>query len=185
MLEKIRPIYSELQGYLSQAPTFSESNGVTYDRSLWEQLNLIVDELSSITDVDYNRFKIVSIPSSHSGPGFIRTSEYRSKLNGLICKLHAEYFNSEPAPFSGSQNSLNITQNQQQSAHAQIVMLLEFQELINSKLTQATDDKEKSFLESMKSKLRDVKSLGELIQILVSTAKAFGLSIGDLVRLFS
>ena len=35
--QKIRPIYSELQGYLSQAPNADHSNDAIGDKSLWEK----------------------------------------------------------------------------------------------------------------------------------------------------
>jgi len=56
--EDIRPIYSELQGYLSQAPN-GKIELITYTKGkgLWEQVNETIDELSKITGNDYSRFK--------------------------------------------------------------------------------------------------------------------------------
>ena len=50
---KIRPIYSELQGYLSQMPTVSTSRA----KELWLQPNKAIDELTEISGKDYSRFK--------------------------------------------------------------------------------------------------------------------------------
>ena len=58
---KIRPLYSELQGYLSQAPTTSTPHDSFGDKSLWLQYNEAVDLLSSESGKDYSRFKIEPI----------------------------------------------------------------------------------------------------------------------------
>ena len=55
----VRPFYSELQGYLSQAPTPTPSSAnVIYDESLWVQYNEAVQLFSKEAGVDYSRFMI-------------------------------------------------------------------------------------------------------------------------------
>ena len=55
--EKIRPIYSELQGYLSQTPLPDKSD-IIHDASVWKQYNESIDELNEVTTKDYSRFRI-------------------------------------------------------------------------------------------------------------------------------
>jgi hypothetical protein len=43
LAQKIRPLYSEFQGYLSQAPTIEKPHDASYDQSLWLQYNEAVD----------------------------------------------------------------------------------------------------------------------------------------------
>ncbi|MDZ7726238.1 MAG: hypothetical protein U5L75_01515 [Candidatus Campbellbacteria bacterium] len=57
--DQVRPIYSELQGYLEQSPL--ADNGQKYifgEMTLANQVNAAIDELAEITSKDFNRFKI-------------------------------------------------------------------------------------------------------------------------------
>ena len=85
--EKLRPIYVELQGYLSQAPD-SEKAGVIYDEPVWEQYNNTIEELKGVSEHKYDKFKVV--PTA-GGSGFTRVNviNCRNKLAGLISRLHA------------------------------------------------------------------------------------------------
>lgn len=50
MKDKIRPIYSELQGYLSQAPEATSGRERIYDdTSLVDQLNSSIQELEQVS----------------------------------------------------------------------------------------------------------------------------------------
>jgi len=77
MKEKVRPIYEELQGYLSQAPTIKD---VSYlrDAPLWQQFNRCFDELTSLTKNDLSRFKLN--PSADDDSQYFLNTEYRSKF---------------------------------------------------------------------------------------------------------
>ncbi|MFH1971299.1 MAG: hypothetical protein ABIJ05_02860 [Patescibacteria group bacterium] len=183
MKNKVRPFYEELMGYLSQAPSLKESSFLR-DESLAPQLHSCIDQLNQITGQDFSRFKVTVHPDGDDS--YVQNTEYRSKINGLIMNLHAQFFNDEPTPFSGSPSTVvHQNQSQSQTAQAQIIMLLEFQNLIHDKLNTTKDEKEKGFLENIKSKLAGIKNVVELIQLLVSTAKAFGLTIDQLLHIFS
>lgn len=181
--QAIKPIYSELQGYLSQAPT---GDKVAYlrDPSLWQQYNSTIDELNTIAGKDYNKFKITNIQNDGGEP-YILNSDYRSKLNGLIMRLYGEYFDKEIAPFGGSPNTV-VNQNQSQSQTTQIALIMDFQSVIDKKLYSfELDEKEKTFLEKIKAALPTVKSMVELINLVVSLAKSLGLSVDQIAKLFS
>lgn len=175
--EKIRPIYSELQGYLAQAPK-NEVMDID-DLSLKSQYNETIDELNEVSNKDYNRFQIkekdLIIYSERDKA--VRVSVYRSKLGGLIARLHGEYFSDEPAPFSGMPNTI-INQTQQQNQSFQIQMLLEMQSKIDKKILKFEEGtKEKNFLEKIKGSLSSVNNITELFALILKTGKDVGLTI--------
>lgn len=179
--DEIRPIYSELQGLLAQARQDTEKTCVIYATHLWEHYNTTIDELSKISETDYSRYKIVLGREEYS----IDTSYYRGKLGGIIARLYAEYFKDDPTPFP-SMPSTSIQVNQQQNQSVQIEIAIEMTELITKKLSEAPEgSKEKSFLEKVKSTLRTVSTVPQLIMLIITTAKEFGLSIDQLKDLLS
>ncbi len=183
MKNKVKPFYGELMGYLSQAPSH-EKVAFIRNISLATQLHNCIDQLNQITGQDFGRFKVAV--HLYGDSSFIENTEYRSKLNGLIMNLHAQFFSDEPTPFSGSANTVvHQNQSQSQTAQAQIVMLLETQNLINEKLQRVQDEKEKGFLEALKSKLTTIKNVTDLITAIISAATSFGLTIEQLKKLFS
>jgi hypothetical protein len=135
--EDIRPIYQELQGYLSQAPG-GDKIRLIYDDNLWKQVNQAIDELNSISGEDYNRFKMRTKQIRQGREGtcnVVDVGTYRSKLGGLISRLHGKYFSDDVAPFSVMPSTV-ITQTQQQSQSIQVQMLLEFRDKITEKIDQ-------------------------------------------------
>lgn len=178
MKEKIRPIYSELQGYLKQAPSEAGSTQTLFTTSVWEHFNQSVDELNEISAKDYNRFKI--IPIKGSGGNFTTATIYRQRLGGLIARLHGEYFSEEQAPFAGMPNTV-IQQTQQQNQSVDIQMLLAVQSKIDEQLSKFPEgSKERTFLQKLKSSLTSVKDVTQLLSQLITTAKNLGLSVDDL-----
>ena len=174
--EKVRPLYSELQGYLSQAPP-DEKHDIIHDESIWSLYNDSVRSLNKVSGVDYSRFII----TSHA-EGYITVSTYRQKLGGLISSLHAEYFSDEPAPFSGGPSTV-ITQTQQQSQSVQ--MLLDIQSKIDEVLPRCeAGSPEQGFLQRLKDSLSTVSNVKELFNLCFKLAKEFGLSITTLMKLF-
>jgi hypothetical protein len=177
--ETIRPIYSELQGCLAQAPS-DENRSYIDNAEFWEHYNTIIKELNELTGKDYNKYTLSSMRGSDSS--FLFVSLYLLKIGGLIARLHAEYFKDEPVPFANMPSTI-INQNQSQSV--QIEFLLEVNNLINDKLKTAKEgSKEKSFLEKIKGSLSKVKSVSQLIPLIISTAKEMGISIDQLSDLF-
>lgn len=179
---KVRPLYAELQGYLSQAPTVAQLLNI-YDRGLWQQLQEVISQLSTITDTEYGRFMVEVHPSTTDWGDYIKNTEYRSKLNGLIMNLHATFFAEENAPFGGGPSTV-VTQSQTNNTQIQIVM--EVQSLIDKQLygNQELEQIEKTFLEKMKESLPAIKSTAELITTLVTTANSLGLDLTHIAKAF-
>lgn len=182
----IRPIYTELQGYLSQAPS-AEKVVYLYDKSLWDQLNGVIDELNEKSGEDYSKFKITSIMQQKHEPysPYILTSDYRSKLNGLIMRIYGRHFSEEHSPFGGFPSTV-ITQSQAQSQSVHVAMIMELQSAIDKKLfTSELEENEKGFLTKVKESLPTLKSFVEVINLVLGLAKSFGLSVDQVVKLFS
>src|SRR3989344_2146785 len=188
MKDKIRPIYSELQGYLSQAPEATSGRERIYDdTSLVNQFNSSIQELEQLTQKDYSRYKerVQTTQWNRGTRQFFDLLSYRSKLGGLISRLFGEYFSDEPAPFSGMPSTIiNQHQSQNQTTHVQI--LLDFQSKIDEKIKEHADgSKEKTFLERIKGALSKVGNVTELFTLILRTGKDIGLTLNDILKLFS
>ncbi|MCK4797630.1 MAG: hypothetical protein KAT05_09625 [Spirochaetes bacterium] len=186
MKQKIRPIYNELQGYLSQAPNV-EKNGLVFEPSIWEQHNETIDELNKVSSKDYNRYKVEAKSTEWNGSFklIMNTQSYRTKLSGLISRLHGEYFSNEQPPFSEMPNTV-ITQNQMQSQTIFVQVLLEFQSKIDEKLNEyKKDSKEKMFLEKLKSSLSGASNIVELFRLILKIGTDIGLTMNQISKLFS
>ena len=185
--EKVKPIYSELQGYLSQAPKDRNiRSSDTPEGGLWGQVNKTIDELNKVTGKDYNRYRMVPKRNDYHDitTYSIHIDAYRTGLGGLISRLHAEYFSNEPAPFSGMPSTI-ISQTQQQSQSFQVQMLLEIQSKIDEKIYELEpEDKKRGFLEKVKGALTSARNTSELVTLLLAMAQEFGLTIKELLELF-
>jgi len=183
MKNKVRPIYEELQGYLSQTP-LPDKQPYLNNARIGDNLNSTIDELNQITKRNYDKFKIhIRRETNFTGSN---TGEYRMCLNGLINKLHAEFFGGEVPPFSGSP-SMVVKQSQQQTQSVQIKMIMDFQTIIDQKLYGGSDlkEKENTFLQKLKDKLPAISSMAELLSAALSIAKDLGLSIDSVLTLIN
>lgn len=180
--EKIRPLYSELQGYLAQAPEAKNTSDGISSSQVWSQYNGCVNLVQKITEKDYSRFEIQAETANDSV--LVRVIAYRQKLGGLVAALHGEYFSDESAPFSGMPNTI-IQQTQHQNQSVNIIMLLSIQSKIDEKLSQFPEgSKEKSFLQKLKGTLSGISDVTQLLAQLTKIAKDFGLSVNDLSKIF-
>lgn len=180
--KKIRPVYSELQGYLNQAPNIGEhGNSTTRDQTLWTQLNSTIDELGEVSEADFSKFKVTGIKQGQ-GYLYINVSEYRTKLGGLITRLHGTYFSDEQAPFYGMPSTTITVSNQQEQSQHQ-TMVLELQSLIDKKLVGLPDGNEKSFLSSLKQGLGTVKDFASLMVLISTLGQKYGVGIEQLAGL--
>ncbi len=184
MKNQIRPLYSEFQGYLSQAPTSSGSSRTIYDEDMWNQYNDALKLLSKVAEKDYDRFIISPKPSSRSSSHlYVPTDIYRQKIGGLISNLHGEYFSDEPSPFSGMPSTV-ITQTQQQSMTIQLV--LDIQSKIDELLPNLdAGSKKQQFLEKFKSILSSVLNVNDLIGKCMKLAHEFDLNVQDILSMWS
>jgi hypothetical protein len=118
--KKIKRIYKELQGYLSQIPLPSSANEILTDNEQWEHINTIIDRLNVATENNYDEFKTIQKNDRDGWSIPIMISTVRAKLGSLINVLHEEYFSDEPPPLSGNQAGMVINnQNSQQQNNSQ------------------------------------------------------------------
>ncbi len=179
--EKIRPLYSEVRGYLTQAPVEKDVGTVITEGSLWEQYNEALDLLNQLAGKDYSRFKIKPGPG-YEGRGYTSVAVYRQKLSGLIATLHAEYFGDEPDPLGTSPGTV-ISQSQQQNQSVLIQMILDVQSKIDENMPKYVDGtKEKTFLQKVKGSLAKVSGVVELFGLLLKNASELGLDIRDIIK---
>jgi len=185
--ELIRPLYSELQGYLKQAPPIEKAHDITYTASLWENYNNTVGIIIKETgDENFNRFKLAGNDVQRrddDGIQFIKLITYNQKLGGIISYIYGKYFADEINPLSGTPSTI-ISQNQQQSQSIQII--LEVQEkLIEAKHKYPEQSKERKFIDKIKDSLPSIKSAADLLGIIFKVAKDFGVGIDELKAIFS
>lgn len=179
--EKVRPIYSELMGMLSQAPK-PETYMYKDQKYLWERYNQLTQKLFEITkDDEYSTLKIDPQPSDNEL--VVNASEYRTRVSALISRLHGTFFYNESAPFSGTPSTI-ISQNQSQQQTTHIALLLEAQSMIDKKLDETKDKNERGFLNSLKLSLANVKNFMEFVQLVLTTAQTFGIDLGRLEQIF-
>lgn len=174
--QKIRPVYQELQGYLSQTlwPKGSYDN-MEFD-PICPQINSVIDELNSLTDLSYDKFKIDFMPGEWNSKCVLITT-VRIKLGGLIDKLHGEYFHDENRPFSGTPQTV-ISQSQIQSQNINIALLLDINTRVTTKLQDADlKPEEKTFLETIRDSLVGMNSAIDVISTIINTASKLGITV--------
>lgn len=177
--ERIAPIYSELQGYLAQAP---DKDSEIFISDVWERYNQTIVELNDVSGKDYDGWRINPRIWPDTKNFYMSALDYRTKLGGLIARLHREFFRDEAAPFNGMPSTII---NQSQHQYQSVQMLLEVQTKLDEKLYKAADgSKEKSFLERVKSSLPSVLSVTELLSLIMKIAKEIGISVNELTKLF-
>ena len=181
----IRPIYQELQGYLSQTPTPENPHICMSEKRIWELYNGSIDSLNDATDDDFDRFKVV--PEGDREQQILNITVFRQTLGGLINYLHAKYFSDEPAPFSGSPTTLiSQSQQQDQSQSVYIQFLLDIQSSIDKNIDQYDEGtKEKSFLEDLKRKLSTVNNITQIFSLILQIAQQYGLNPEEILKLLN
>lgn len=176
MKEQIRPIYSQLQGYLEQAPQRDKSANWTKNLNMSGQVNNAIDELNTISSKSYDGFKIQPKRMGNGAP-IMEFDTYRTNLGGLIARLHAEYFSDEDPPFRGMPTTV-ITQSQSQDQSQSVSFILDLHERVISELPQHKEgSKEKGFLEKLKSALPSIKTGTDILAKALEIGSNSGLSV--------
>lgn len=187
MTDKIKPIYSELQGYLAQAP--NNDAGSIRNQDLDTQVNKAIEELQEISDNNYSRFKINKHTSSQMNKSYtyIHIQDYRSKLGGLISRLHAEFFSDEPPPFNSMpQTVINQNQNQAQTQEMRVNIVQEMMDiLVRNEAKFDYDSDEAKFIDKIKAKIKSVSNITDLVSTILKTGKEMGLTVAQILNIFS
>ncbi len=184
--EQVRPLYLSLKGLMAEAPNGSGISNIRGKHPA-ETANSIIDKIVLIDDdAELNQYKTEVHPDT-DGFKFVEIIQYRANLTGLIMYLFGKYFyETETEPFGVGPNNVtyqSLTQVQSQSIDVNI--LLQFQEFINDKLNEEDlESNEKSFLEAIKAKIANIKKVGDIISLILTTAQAYGVAIDKLVEIF-
>lgn len=88
-LTRIRSIYGDLRGLISQIPPLKEKGLVT--EFIVEQINSALDNLSNETSSDYSTYKIPDSQRNQDWPGEFQAEVVRVQLGRVISKLEEEY----------------------------------------------------------------------------------------------
>jgi hypothetical protein len=181
---ELKAIYSELRGYLAQAPEIKDEYDI-HEESVWTQYNEAVNLLNKISGKIYSRFCIKPEQSPMSTRPSISVVAYRNMLGGLISRLHGEYFAEEPNPLDGVPSTV-MTQNQQQYQSVRIQMIIDITDIINEKIDKYEDgSKEKGFFQKLKSSLSSISNVNQLIKTILKLAKDSGLDINEALKIFT
>lgn len=182
MKNKIRPLYSEFQGYLSQAPKPSQEYGFyILDEVIWNQYNNALKLLYDETGKNYERFEVLPTRTQGGNPR-VEITTYRQKIGGLISNIYGEYFSDETPPFSGMPSTI-INQSQQQTVSVQLV--LDIQSKIDELLPKVEDGSNKQkFLEKFKSTLSSVSNVNDAIGKCMKFADEFGVNVKEILSLW-
>lgn len=179
--EIIRSIYTELRAYQSNIA----KNMAIYENSTWERFNSLIDRLSNHTgDVDYNVFKLFCKNDGYVT--HVNYEQYQSKINGVIGKIEGVYGTISTNEIKSTNYQLINSQTQSQTQ--EIVMLLNFQSKLDSKLYDKSlnlTPKEKNFLEKIKSSISNIKDYSSLVLLILTHAKELGLTIEQIIKLLS
>lgn len=182
MKDKIRPIYTQLQGMLSSAPP--EGNSMWSDKQfLVETYNALIDELVNIsTDEKYNSLKVIHTFGGQRG---LDSTVYRTAINSTIMRLYGSYFSDEKPPFSGpAPTQINQTQTNKQEQNVTIEVAIQLGIELQKALERAKSEEEKSFINKLMEKVGNVKNYIEFSLLLVSTAEKFGITLDRIKTLF-
>lgn len=187
MKEKIRPIYSEFQGFLKELPGESGAYSAIRQEGIWSSYHESIKDLNGITGKNYDKFKVdIKVAGAgFSTPHYISLVEFKIKLGGLISRLYAEFFSNEKNPLDGSPSTM-INNSQSQNQNLQVEIALEISDLISNKINNLEKgSKERSFLEQVKEGLKSGKGAVDLVNLILTTASKSGLAIDEIMKLFS
>lgn len=167
--KEIASVYEELKGVLD---IIRDRNGWFDDEGYSNHVNEILDRLKvycpEINNVD--SYKITSRPVPSRG-NIIDVTLSKTKLNSIIGRIKGlNNFGDTPSPLNGH----TFIQSQTQSQSLSVV--LELQERIISEIQKHDEgSNERSFLEKVKSKLSEVKSVTDILSIALKIGSDFGL----------
>lgn len=176
--DKVKPIYQELQGFLSQTP-LPKNNYDRLTEDSWDLVNQSIDKLNQETSKDYNKFRIE--PEIVDGIAKVYVTVFRQKLGGLIDYLHAEYFEEDQRPFSGQPSTI-VSQNQTQNMSVQLYV--QFGMELQKAMERAETEEEKSFLKDISGKIETVKTFIEFILLVTNLAVKHGITMDRLKTIF-
>lgn len=109
-LTRIKSIYGDLKGLLSQIP-LAETNALV-DQFIVLQINQSLDNLSNVTNTDFSTYKIPETHRSKNRPDRFPTNIVRVQLGKVITRLENEYGFGQNSQFSTNPGIVIFNKNQ-------------------------------------------------------------------------
>ena len=88
-LSKIKSIYGDLKGLLSQIPSIKEDSLVR--EFIVNQINSILDNLTNVSKSDFSDYKIPESERNKNWPEKFSSESVRTQLGRVISRLESEY----------------------------------------------------------------------------------------------
>lgn len=181
--DKIRPLYSRLQGYLKQLPEGQNINSTLKNQPLCDNINLTLDQVSAINSIDLNIHRFTDVDYVNwNGKPHVAITSLRSKLGGIIAELHGTYFYDEPAPFSGMPHMV-INQTSQQNQNVYVTIREELSKLVDSNMSKAKSNEEVNFLTQIREGLGTINNMADICTLILRIATSAGITLPVALRL--
>lgn len=154
-LTQIKSLYGEIKGYFDSIDT-SSSGPYIVPRSIGENYNTAVDELTQVSNTDYSRLKI----SARDFREAMNRRLVRSQMSALVTRLENEYgFGQETVTPSPGIVIFNKNENE---------ISLKINYTINDLIDRSTDDEEKNKLTQLNKELSNQnKNWNKIKRILI------------------
>lgn len=158
-LTRIKSIYGDLKGFLSQIPLSETNNGV--NQFLVRQLNQIVDNLTNLTDTDFSTYKVPDNTMFLNWLGMFPTDVVRAQLGRIISRLENEYGFSQPNQSNSSSGIFIFNKNNNEIS-------LQINYTIKDLINEANDKESKDKLNELNTELdKSNKDWGKIKDILI------------------
>lgn len=181
---KIRPILAELKGYLSVAPS-PEKQSRIYDAQIWNQYNSTINELNSLSENNYDKFRLVpqGEEMNRSYSTIIKTQDYVGKLSGLINRIQAEYFSDEPSFHGGPTTVINANQTQTQKQEQNMIIDLAMF-VAENKSNHPAGTPERDFLDKFGTAIKNSNGITDIIKNMIEIGTSCGLTLPAISKIF-
>jgi len=175
--KEVKGAYEELKGVLS---SIENKDSWFDDNGFADHANRVITRVGSlcseITDIESYKIRPEYIQQRGN---IIEPIPTKAKLKSLIGRIKGIYELEESSANTGH----TFIQTQQQQMN--IELLLDVRGQIDKHLQDYSKDQpERKFLEEVKSKLSTVKSAIDVLRLIISTAKEYGVSLATLLKIF-
>lgn len=155
-LTRIRSVYGDIKGLLSQIPQPDKDAYVS--AFVVNGFNSAIDELSKITDTDYSRYKVTIEAIVHdTSHGHYYSASVRPQIGRVISRLEEEYGFGKNVNNQLSPNIVIFNKNQNEFS-------LQINYTINDLIDKTGDDEEKTKLRELRDELEKTDKNWEKIK---------------------
>lgn len=196
---QIQCIYDELSSMKDSLTHYANKEWITEEK-FWIKYNSKVKKLGELTEADLKEYSLdVQYKPNHTGGGlidltysgnYVETSVFNLQLNSLlawlesnhISKRHAKKMKEQP---TSNANSFTFNQHLNQSQNVSIqISIRDFESVIDENRKKYSEEsKEVKFLDKVKSGLKTVKDIKDIVLLVSEVAKSVGLSLEDIRRI--